>query len=88
MTDSTSSTGTQIIRENSPCPRELFSNWLRQEREIRGVSIESIAQATKISKAFISGLESGEFEGLPGRVLAEVLSKILPDFLIVTVRRG
>ncbi len=81
MTDSTSSTGTQIIRENSPCPRELFSNWLRQEREIRGVSIESIAQATKISKAFISGLESGEFEGLPGRVFGRGFVKNITRLL-------
>ena len=81
MTDSTISTGTQIIRENSPCPRELFSNWLRQEREIRGVSIESIAQATKISKAFISGLESGEFESLPGRVFGRGFVKNITRLL-------
>jgi cytoskeleton protein RodZ len=45
-----------------------FGENLRREREMRGVTLEEIAAATKISVRFLGSLESEQFERLPGGV--------------------
>ena len=42
-----------------------FGEELRKEREIRGISVEEIAAATKIRKGFLEALERNEFGALP-----------------------
>jgi len=44
-----------------------FSRWLKQERELRDLSPEEIAAATKLTPAVIEALESGEEGRMPPR---------------------
>jgi cytoskeletal protein RodZ len=44
-----------------------FSRWLKQERELRDLSPEEIAAATKVTLAVIEALESGEEGRMPPR---------------------
>jgi cytoskeletal protein RodZ len=43
-----------------------FGEHLRREREMRGVSLEEIAAATRISTRFLEALESEHWDRLPG----------------------
>lgn len=43
-----------------------FGEYLKAQREERGVSLEEIAQETKIRMAFLEAMEKGEFNKLPG----------------------
>lgn len=45
-----------------------FCDELRDEREQRGVSIESICAVTKVSSRHLLALEAGEYAALPGGV--------------------
>src|SRR5262245_2537660 len=45
-----------------------FGETLRRERELRGVSLREIADATKISVRFLQALEQDRLEILPGGV--------------------
>src|SRR5438270_4553551 len=45
-----------------------FGERLKREREMRGVSLEEIAESTKIGKRNLSALETEEFEKLPGGI--------------------
>ena len=45
-----------------------FGNYMKQQRELRGMSREQVAAATKIPLALMGALESGDFRRLPGRV--------------------
>ena len=47
---------------------EGFGQRLRRERELRGVNIDEIAQATKISSRMLEALETNRFDILPGGV--------------------
>jgi cytoskeletal protein RodZ len=44
-----------------------FSRWLKQERELRDLTPEEIAAATKLTPAVIEALESGEEGRMPPR---------------------
>lgn len=45
-----------------------FGEELRQERESRGITLEAIVEATKISSRHLQALETGHFDLLPGGV--------------------
>jgi cytoskeleton protein RodZ len=45
-----------------------FGEELRREREQRGMAVEAICQATKVSAKHIRALEAGAFSDLPGGV--------------------
>ena len=45
-----------------------FGRYLTQQRELRGMSRDEVAKATKIPPTLIVALETGEVERLPGRV--------------------
>src|ERR1700686_5485307 len=45
-----------------------FGEHLRREREMRGVSLDEICVATRISTRFLEALENEEWEHLPGGV--------------------
>jgi hypothetical protein len=45
-----------------------FGDELRREREIRGISLKEIADATKISKRFLDALERNDHRALPAPV--------------------
>jgi cytoskeleton protein RodZ len=43
-----------------------FGEHLKRERELRGVSLDEIAAATRIKTSFLDALENGRWEELPG----------------------
>jgi cytoskeletal protein RodZ len=45
-----------------------FGEHLRREREMRGISLEEIASATRISTRFLEALENEQWSQLPGGV--------------------
>lgn len=45
-----------------------FGEELRQERERRGISLETIVQTTKVSSRHLNSLEQDHFDALPGGV--------------------
>src|SRR6185503_16165256 len=45
-----------------------FGDELRREREIRGISLKEIADATKISKRFLEAIERNDHRTLPAPV--------------------
>ncbi|MDX1632091.1 MAG: helix-turn-helix domain-containing protein [Thermoanaerobaculia bacterium] len=47
-----------------------FGEWLRQQREIRGLSLREIVDSTKISMRYLEALESDRFERLPAPIFA------------------
>lgn len=68
MDRKTESTTPESSVTPQPDARKLFGDMLRSAREVAGYSIEQLAEATRISHVFISALESGSFEKLPGPV--------------------
>src|SRR3954451_21174875 len=57
-------------QEPRPQPSELasFGEELRREREIRGISLKEISDATKISKRFLEAIERNDHKTLPAPV--------------------
>jgi transcriptional regulator with XRE-family HTH domain len=57
-------------QDPQPQPSELasFGEELRREREIRGISLKEIADATKISKRFLEAIERNDHKTLPAPV--------------------
>jgi cytoskeleton protein RodZ len=51
-----------------PEKARLFGSMLTSAREVSGISIERLAEITRIGLTFLQCLESGEFSGLPGAV--------------------
>ncbi|MBI4389604.1 MAG: helix-turn-helix domain-containing protein [Nitrospinae bacterium] len=45
-----------------------FGLYLKHERELRGIPLEEIANATKIHMRFLKALEDNEFDAFPGEV--------------------
>jgi cytoskeleton protein RodZ len=58
------------MAENDPSHSELatFGEELRREREIRGISLKEISDATKISKRFLEAIERNDHKTLPAPV--------------------
>jgi len=54
-------------RTSSPGRRTLGA-WLRTQREARGVSLDEIADASKISRRYLEALENDRFDVLPAPV--------------------
>ena len=57
--------------EPQPSPHSelaLFGEELRREREIRGISLKEISDATKISKRFLEAIERNDHKTLPAPV--------------------
>jgi cytoskeleton protein RodZ len=58
-----------------------FGENLRRERELRGISLPEIAQATKISVRFLQALESDRVDVLPGGIFRRSFVKAYADYL-------
>ncbi len=54
---------------------------LRREREMRGVSLEEISAATKISIRFLQAIENEEFSKLPGGIFARSFIRMYARYL-------
>lgn len=66
--------------EQSP-PMPAFGENLRREREMRGVSLEEIASATKISLRFLHAIEGEEFSKLPGGIFGRSFIRTYARYL-------
>jgi cytoskeletal protein RodZ len=58
-----------------------FGENLRRERELRGISLPEIAQATKISVRFLQALESDRLDVLPGGIFRRSFVKAYADYV-------
>jgi cytoskeletal protein RodZ len=58
-----------------------FGEHLRREREMRGVSLEEIAGATRISTRFLEALETEAWDRLPGGVFNRGFVRTIARFL-------
>jgi cytoskeletal protein RodZ len=58
-----------------------FGETLRREREMRGVSLEEIATATRISPRFLDALENERWDHLPGGVFNRGFVRAVARFL-------
>jgi len=47
---------------------KALGSYLREARELRGLSLEEIAQETKINKIFLEALEKEDWEALPAEI--------------------
>lgn len=47
-------------------PALTFGERLKREREMRGVSLEEVSLATRISVRYLEALEAGQWQALPG----------------------
>lgn len=67
----------QRTRQNPPWEREgdtesvPFGSWLRQQRELREITLREISDATKISLRYLEALEDERFDLLPAPVFAK-----------------
>lgn len=58
-----------------------FGENLRRERELRGVSLRDMAEATKISLRFLDALEKGKVDQLPGGLFPRAFVRQYAKFL-------
>lgn len=58
-----------------------FGEHLKREREMRGVSLEEISAATRISTRFLEALENEQWERLPGGVFNRGFVRAVAHFL-------
>ena len=58
-----------------------FGENLRREREMRGVTLEEIAAATKISVRFLAAIEAEEFSKLPGGIFTRSFLRTYAKYL-------
>lgn len=61
--------GAESGNQGQPPPVEAFFN-LRRFREGQGVTLDQIAERTKISPRFLLAIESADYDKLPGGVFA------------------
>src|ERR1039458_853562 len=58
-----------------------FGENLRREREMRGVSLEEISSATKISLRFLEAIEREDFSKLPGGIFSRSFIRTYARYL-------
>lgn len=58
-----------------------FGENLRREREMRGVTLEEISLATKISVRFLQAIENEEFQALPGGIFTRSFIRTYARYL-------
>src|SRR5256885_8812831 len=62
-------------------PVSSFGDKLRREREMRGVTLEEIAESTKIGTRSLRAIEQEEFEKLPGGIFNKGFVRAYSRFL-------
>ncbi len=62
-------------------PRILFGEHLKREREMRGVTLEEISAATRISMRFLEALEHEQWDHLPGGIFNRGFIRAVARFL-------
>ena len=59
----------------------IFGDRLRREREMRGITLDEIAESTKISRRHLESLEKDQFDQLPGGVFNKGFVRAYARFL-------
>jgi len=59
----------------------LFGEHLKREREMRGVSLEEVSAATRISTRFLEAIEAEQWDQLPGGVFNRGFIRSIARFL-------
>lgn len=54
---------------------ETVGNYLRHQREAKGMSLEEVARATRVPMSSVERLESDQFDELPGEVFVRGFMK-------------
>jgi cytoskeletal protein RodZ len=62
-------------------PSTPFGEHLKREREMRGVSLEEVAAATRISPRFLEAIENEQWDQLPGGVFNRGFIRAIARFL-------
>lgn len=62
-------------------PSTPFGEHLKREREMRGVSLEEVSQATRISTRFLEAIENERWDELPGGVFNRGFIRAIARFL-------
>ena len=70
-----------VTRSEEANPMTGFGEYLRREREMRGVSLEEISTATKISIRFLQAIESEELSKLPGGIFTRSFVRTYARYL-------
>jgi cytoskeleton protein RodZ len=52
--------------EEEPASADGVGEFLRRERELRHISLDEVAERTKISRRYLEAIEAGRYERLPG----------------------
>lgn len=58
-----------------------FGDRLRREREMRGITLDEIAESTKISRRHLESLENEDFDSLPGGIFNKGFVRAYARFL-------
>jgi cytoskeletal protein RodZ len=64
-----------------------FGESLRRERELRGIDLREVAEATKISVRFLQALESGRIDILPGGIFPRAFVRQYASYLGLDAER-
>jgi cytoskeleton protein RodZ len=64
-----------------------FGESLRRERELRGIDLREVAEATKISVRFLQALESGRIDILPGGIFPRAFVRQYAAYLGLDAER-
>jgi len=70
-----------VSRSEETIPMAGFGEYLRREREMRGVSLEEISIATKISIRFLQAIENEELSKLPGGIFTRSFVRTYARYL-------
>jgi cytoskeletal protein RodZ len=70
-----------VSRSEETIPMAGFGEYLRREREMRGVSLEEISTATKISIRFLQAIENEELSKLPGGIFTRSFVRTYARYL-------
>src|ERR1700742_425523 len=62
-------------------PSTPFGDQLKRERELRGVSLEEVATATRIAPRFLEALENEQWDKLPGGVFGRGFVRSIARYL-------
>jgi cytoskeletal protein RodZ len=65
----------------NPMTTSVFGDHLRRERELRGIPLDEVCAATRISMKFLEALESGNWDELPGGVFRRGFIRSVSRFL-------
>ena len=70
-----------MSRSEESIPKAGFGEYLRREREMRGVPLEEISTATKISIRFLEAIETDELAKLPGGIFTRSFVRTYARYL-------